>query len=314
MNAEISLLCFFGEYGHIPVESAEVGGGVRIERLNEEWYESLKQQNPLVQARASLDRMGRYTHRLYIKIDPATSSRFDFTESELQPLLKAVALSHIVKPTAIAVDNVKVKTIYEDDRTMSHHSVIGNSNMSIAFVSQNQKSYAINKTDCEKMVSLWSSLSEILDDSNTPNPKYARIVRALKNFEYAHYIYFANLSYLAYHAALEFLIYFGSLRPRQNRTQIAGRLPLLLPGLVSPKDASNIYDLNLHYKHGPEPSGPFVLASVGSEVLRLTALLRESLRQLLFRALAEREFADVLSDHNLMIQKYGVQGIKGVVI
>ena len=283
-----------------PVQSALIGDTVRIETIPEIWIESVREQCPKVAAREHGHRLGEYTNRLYITLDPTVTSPLDITEAELQPLFRAIVLSHIVKPTPIAIDDVKVKTVHEQDGRMTHYCIVGDNNMTVALVSPHESDFTITEPDCQVMSTLWASFSEILEDSNSQTPRYSRIVRAIKNFEYAHYIYFANLSYLVYHSALEFLIYFGNVRRRQNRAQIVGRLPLLLPGVVSTQDATDIYDLNLHYKHGPEPSGALSLASSGDEVIRTMALLRESVRLLLLRALDDRSFADILVDHDLI--------------
>ena len=308
MGAELSIPFFLHGFEDF---SADIGDGVRLERVNPDWIESVREQCPDVNARESLDLNGIYTHRFYIEIDPTTSSPFDITEDEIQPLFRAVCLSHIVKPTAIAIENVKIKTIYEQDGTVSHFCMVAAANMNIAFTSPDESWNTITEQDCRRMAAFWPSFCELLADSNLARPKYSRIVNAIKNFEYAHYIYFTNLSYLAYHAALEFLIYFGT--TRENKKQITLRLPQILKGIVTQQEAEEIYSLNNHFKHGPDPSGKFTLGSNQQDVIRLTALLRRCIRELLLRALANRSFADILVDYDLMRKHYGVQVGKKII-
>jgi hypothetical protein len=208
------------------------------------------------------------------------------------------------------MDDIKIKSIYEDNGRVNHLCMIGNANMSIAFTSPDDAYNTLTEDDCHQMATLWPAFSGLFADSNSATPKYSRIVRAIKSFEFAHYIYFSNLSYLVYHAALESLIYFGD---KENAKQITLRLPLILPGLVSYQDADEIYKLNNHLKHGPDPKGKFKPDPDGENVIRLMTLLRRSIRELVLRALSDQGFADILVDHDLMKKNFGVKTGQGIV-
>ena len=309
MPAEISMPVFlpFATEAQIPVSEADIGDGVRIEMLDSTWLPSVRAQCEKVRARMIIQ--GDYTHRFVVPIDPTASSPLAITEDELQPLLRAISLSHIVKPTNVAMDDIKIKSIYEDNGNTNHFCMIGNANLSIAFTSPNDSHNTLTEDDCRHMAALWSSFSGLFADSNSLTPRYSRIIRAIKSFEFAHYIYFSNLSYLVYHAALESLIYFGD---KENAKQITLRLPVILPGIVSDQDADEIYKLNNHLKHGPDPKGRFKPDPDGGNVIRLMTLLRRSIRELLLRALSNQGFADILVDHDLMKRNYGVQTGQGI--
>jgi hypothetical protein len=145
-------------------------------------------------------------------------------------------------------------------------------------------------------------------------------MRALRNYELGHYIYFAELSHAVFHSALKSMIYFGpppgKSGNRENRAQIVKRLPLLLPH-VKEQEAEEIYDLHNDFKHEAQalqqvvtPAGS--LAPSDRRRLHAAALLRECVRELLLKALTERTFADTLCNHDLLKQHYGVKTGQGI--
>jgi len=158
------------------VNEAHIGDDVRVELLDEKWLASVKEQCQKVGARMNIQ--GDHTHRLVVPIDPTASSPLDITEDELQPLLRAISLSHIVKPTNVAMDDIKIKSIYEDNGSVNHLCMIGNANMSIAFTSPDR----IATTFRSLMVAgLFRALSRRTTSICLPTQRRIVTTRASKN-------------------------------------------------------------------------------------------------------------------------------------
>jgi hypothetical protein len=289
-----------------PVENADVGGGVRIERLEPAWLAEVKRQCQRIGCREVLEAVPQYTHRLYSVAH--NSQRATGTEADWQPVLRAIVLSRIVKPTAVAQWSNELISVYRDGQLPVHTADFVVGGLSAAFVSPTDGHNTLTEADAKQMEILWDPFSFFLDDAESQSPSYTRIVRAIRRFEYAHYIYFAEFSHGVFHSALESLIYFG---PQGNRAQIVERLPLLLPTLVTPAQAESIYKLHNDFKHEgqalqqvrtPDRS----LVPSDGERLAAAQLLRKVVRELLLKALEDRQFADTLVDHTLMKQRFGV--------
>src|SRR5947199_6719336 len=104
MRAEVSSLFYIIDHHGVAVQDARSGGGVHGRQLEPEWIEEVKRQCPKVKARELLERH-HYTHRLFMEV-PFDEGDWNYenevTKDEMQSILRAIALSRIVKPTAIA--------------------------------------------------------------------------------------------------------------------------------------------------------------------------------------------------------------------
>jgi hypothetical protein len=298
MQTELSTLFHLNSFGR-PVRSAEIGSGVRIEQLNEDWINQVREQCPKVKAREILEYVPRYTHRLVRSLGDLNEITDQTTLDEMQPFFQSIVLSWIVKPTSIPYDNVWVRTYrlpFGEVRHLSDFRVNGHS---ITVVTRDERNNTLTDTDVARMSSVWDFYIYILDDANEPH--FRRLVRSIKFFAFARSIYFANISHQIYHSALESIIYFGG---RENRAQITKRLPLLLPTIVTEQQAEAIYDLHNAFKH--EARG------MTKDELEVAALLQMCLRALLLKALEDRSFAEMLCNHDLMRQSYPVQTGRGM--
>jgi hypothetical protein len=296
-----------------PVRNAYIGSGVYISKLDPDWIESVRIQCPRVRAREELERQTPYTHRFYYQPDDPSREFWDVTGREQQPLLRAVSLSRLVKPTSIAYSNVWIRSSYKANEEVKHFSepVIGA--YSVAFGLREHELNTITESDAFEMASLWDSLSCFLDDRY--EPMYRRIVRALKRFELAHSIYFAELRYQLIHSALESMI---CTTHRFNKAQVTERLPQLVP-FVTTQQAEDIYKLCGDLKHAAQAmlqnsaaEGPF---SANDQVrIDCVRLLHEAVRHLLLRALKERAFADTLANVHVLSTTYRAFDFKGRLI
>ena len=185
----------------------------------------------------------------------------------------------------------------------------------MAFLSGGQEDWnTITEADVNIMIELWPSMQFFLDDAN--EPKYRRIVRAIKYNEFAYAIPFPELSHPIIHAALESMICVGR---RHNKAQINQRLPQLV-AFVTPQQAEDIYRTCCGFKHEAQAMIQHKPVSTGmfkpSDQRRVDAvkLLRRAIRDLLIRAFRDRSFADVLSNPQLLRHTYPVFDRKGQLI
>lgn len=308
MHAEISTLFSLGGMSEIPVREAHIGGGLHIEECNREWLDAVRTQCPKVAARELLEFAPPYTHRFFLAGKGANPERV--SEREKQPFFQATVLSRIVKPTSIPFDNVWVTSSYPDYGEVRHHSDFWVNGLSVAFLSEDEGGNTITSNDAIRIAELWESFRFLLDNE----PDYRRIVRAIKSYEFAHYIYWAEQNHSAMHAALESLVYFG---PKENGAQITKRLPLLLPDLVTGVQAEAIYQLHNDFKHEAQPLQQITtpdgtLAESDRRRSESVSLLRKCVRELLLRAISDQTFAQILCDHNLMKEHYGVTTGQGI--
>ena len=301
MRIEVSQV--FHLLGGAAVRHAHIGGGVYISRLEPDWISDVKTQCPRVRAREELETQKPYTHRFYY--EPVNPSRgfWNATPEEQQPILRAISLSRIVKPTSIAYSNVWIKSSYRTDGRVKHFSepVVGA--YSVAFGIPEHELNTITESDASHMATLWDSFSYFLDDRFEPS--YRRIVRALKRFELSHAVYFADLRYPLFHSALEAMI---CTTHQFNKDQVTQRLPQLVP-FISPQQAVDIYQLCGGFKHAAEAilqdsKGDGPLSSRDQKRVDCVPLLHESVRYLLLKALQEREFADVLANVDVLTETY----------
>lgn len=307
MSVEISTLFYLLGSAGEAVKTGNIGDGVHIERVNPEWLEGVRRQCPKVAAREHLEMQGRtpYTHRFYYHPKKPSPDLYTITSEEQQPLLRAVVLSRLVKPTSIAYSNVWVKSSYKDNGNIAHFSEPFVGASSVVYGLPEHEWNTINDNDAAEMARLWGSLSFLLDDQN--EPRYRRIVRALKWFEYAHTIYFAELRYPIIHAALESMICTTS---RHNRAQITQRLPALVPSITK-EQASRIYFLCCDFKHAAASLLRYSLDSnsivpADQERIKCVSVLHRAVRTLLVKSLEDRTFADLLANVDLLNKAHPV--------
>ena len=260
-------------------------------------------QCPRVRAREELERQRPYTHRFYYEQENPSDEFWDVTSREQQPLLRAVALSRLVKPTSIPYNNVWVRSTYNDDNSIHHFSEPVINSYSVAFGLKEHEYNTITDVDVKEMSKLWDSLTHFLDDRFEPS--YRRIVRALKTFELAHGIYFADLRFPIIHAALESMI---CSTDKYNQRQVTQRLPQLVP-FISPQQAKDIYLLCCDFKHAAQAmlqnsieAGP--ISPNDQKRIESVRLLHEAVRTLFLRALEERTFADTLANVDVLCTTY----------
>lgn len=296
-----------------PVNDAHIGDGLYLSKLDPVWIESVRTQCPRVSAREELERQKPYTHRFHY--EPADPSRdfWDVTSKEQQPLLRAVSLSRLVKPTSIAYSNVWIKSTYRSNGEVKHLSepIIGA--YSVAFGLRQHQWNTITEGDAAEMAALWDPLSHFLDDQFEPT--YRRIVRSLKRFELSHAIYFADLRFPIVHSALEAIV---CTTHRDNMAQVTQRLPQLVP-FISSQQATDIYKLCGNLKHAAEA----MLQDSNEEVplsdrdqarVDCVSLLHESVRYLLLKALKDRHFADTIANVDVLTETYPAYNNRGRLI
>jgi hypothetical protein len=308
MQAEVSALVHLRWSYERPVENVHIGSGVLIKRLESEWLDAVKSQCPKVKAREEIEFLAPYTHRFFYQLEAEEKQSGHLnlaTHQEKQPLLRAIILSRLVKPTSIAYDSVWVKSFYPVNGTARHYHNQVINNLNVAFLSGGVENWnTITEPDAAVMAELWDSLQFFLDDAN--EPKYRRIVRTIKYNEYAYAIYFAEVSHPIIHAALESMICTGK---RENKAQIIQRLPQLV-SFINQQQAGDIYDTCCGFKHEAQamlqhlPGSTGELAPTDQRRVDSVTLLRRAIRELLTRALRERSFADILADPKILRQCY----------
>ena len=106
MRTEISTLFHLLSAGHRAVTEAHIGSGVFIQELDSQWVKSVREQCSKVRAREELELQKPYTHRFFFELENPSNELSDITPKEKQPLLRAISLSRLVKPTSIAYSNV----------------------------------------------------------------------------------------------------------------------------------------------------------------------------------------------------------------
>jgi hypothetical protein len=316
MRVEISTLFHLQSARMTPVSQAYIGGGVYIQKLENEWIKQVRSQCPKVVARELLESQQPYTHRFFYEVGDAQAAIQDFFNvgrKEAQPLLKAISLSRIVKPTSIPYSNVWVKSIYEDSANAEHYSEPTIGGFSVAFGIKEDEWNTITQSDALEMAALWDSLSFFLDDKYEPT--YRRIVRALKSFELAHAIYFAEMRHPILHAALESMICASH---RHNKDQVTQRLSQLVP-FISLQQAVDIYLLRCDLIHAAQAVFqntpiPGVFDSSNQRRIDAVNLLHKAVRHLLLESLKDTSFADILANEDKLRQRYQVFDSKGKLI
>jgi hypothetical protein len=305
MHAEISALF------HLQptlIEKAESGSGVYIQRLVSDWLEEVKAQCPKVAAREQIEWLPPYTHRFFFEVEAEEEDWEHLNlvkDDEKQPILQAISLSRIVKPTSIGYDSVWVKSFYNPSGVIKHYSNQVINNLNVAFVVPgDEDSNTITEADAVIMAELWDALQFFLANE----PKYRRIVRAIKYHEMAYAIFFPEISHPTFHAAMESMICTGH---RQNKAQVTQRLPQLV-SFIDAQQAEDIYLTCCDFKHAAAAMLQQKLTSSGAfsptDQRRVEAviLLRRAIRDLLTRALRDKAFADILAYPPLLRQKYPV--------
>jgi hypothetical protein len=313
VRTEISTL--FHLLGSRPyrVGNAHIGDGVHISELDPHWIEGVLTQCPKVRAREELELQKPYTHRFYYQQENHSHEFWDVSSKERQPILRAVSLSRLVKPTSIAYSNVWVRSIYDGTDGVRHFSEPVINTYSVAYGLKEHEWNTITDADVAEMSKLWDSLSYFLDDRFELT--YRRIVRALKTFELAHGIYFAEFRFPIIHTALESMI---CTTYKHNKAQVTQGLPKLVP-FVSSFQAEDIYLLCCDLKHAAAAmlqksidAGPITAAD--QKRIDSVRLLHEAVRSLLLRALRERSFADILANADKLRTTYQAFDSKGNLI
>jgi hypothetical protein len=290
---------------------ALIGSGVYLEKLDSDWIDAVRQQCSKVSAREELEVQKPYTHRFFYELQES-DALYDVTPKDQQPILRAVSLSRIVKPTSIPYSNVWVRSVHDSDGTHHFSDPVINA-YSVAFGLKEDEWNTITDADAAEVSRLWNSLSYFLDDRFEPT--YRRIVRALKYFELAHAIYFAEMRHVIIHAALESMICTSR---DYKKPQIVQRLPQLVPSLSS-QQAEDIYSVCCDFKHAAQAilQHPLVGGAINpNDQPRIDAvrLLHVAVRHLLRRSLEDRSFADILADTNKLKQTYQVLDRSGKLV
>ena len=170
MQTEVSALVHLQWVNERPVENVHIGSGVFIKRLEAEWLDLVKSQCPKVEAREQIEFLPPYTHRFFYKseTEEQPSDHLNLTtHQEKQPILRAIVLSRLVKPTSIAYDSVWVKSFYHaEGRTSHYHNQVIN-NLNVAFLTEGAEDWnTITEADASVMADLWGALQFFLDDTN----------------------------------------------------------------------------------------------------------------------------------------------------
>lgn len=312
MRVEISTLFYLLGSPGSAVKAAHIGDGVRIEELDLAWLEDVRIQCPKVRAREQLEMRSPYTHRFYYEPAKPSQDLSNVTSEEQQPILRAVVLSRLVKPTVVAYSNLWIKST-RDGGEVKHFSEPFVGGYSVAYGLPEHGLNTIDANDASEMARLWDSLSFFLDDRNAT--KYRRIVRAVKWLEFAHAIYFAELRFPIIHSALESMI---CTTYKHNKAQVTQRLPQLVPS-IRPDQAIDIYSLCCDIKHAAKAMLQHSLdatsiAPADQRRIDAVSLLHEAVRSLLLRALSEREFADTLVNVDKLRTTYQAFDLRGRLI
>lgn len=287
----------------------DLGDNVFIEQIPGEVRQEIIDQCPKARSREQLLPPGHtFTHRFFTQ-SPTGSSIGDLSPDEKQPLIRAIALSRLVKPTAIGYDDTWVRTFYDIQGDQRHSAYVTLLNFNVAFVLPSEVTNTITMADVDEMAQLWPSLTHFLKQE----PKYRRIVRACKQFELAHSIHFADIAYPIVHAALESLI---CTNWKHNRSQVVQRLPALVP-FVTADEASTIYETCSDIKHaaaamlqrGIQEDGS--MTEGDSQRVEAANKLRMAVRHLLRRSLRDKAFAEVLATPSLLKKQYPVVDRRG---
>ena len=112
-----------------------------------------------VRSREELEAQKPYTHRFYYEpVDPSREF-WNATPEEQQPILRAISLSRLVKPTSIAYSNVWIKSSYRANGRITHFSepVVGA--YSVAYGLPEHGLNTITESDASHMAMLWDSFS-----------------------------------------------------------------------------------------------------------------------------------------------------------
>lgn len=319
MRAEISALFSLQSMAELPVQSARIGNGLYIQRLDFEWLGEVRNQCPKIEAREQIEPLGCYTHRLFYELDSgeAGSSVPNLpTDKEKQLILRAIILSRIVKPTSVAYDSAWIKSIYPASESPMHYSDPTIRGSNLAFVIPREEDWnTITEADALVMAELWDSLQFFLDDANVL--KYQRIVRAIQYHEWAYSIWLPMLSHMIVHAALESMI---CVPKKQNEAQVTQRLRQLVSFPITPQQADDIYKTCCDFKHAAAamfthaPTSSGALTAGDQRRADAVILLRRAVRDLLAKALRDRTFADMLADPNLLKQRHPVYDKKGALV
>lgn len=313
MNIEVSALFHLQSVVDLPVGKAEIGGGLFIERLNDKWIADVKAQCPRVGTREELEPLSPYTHRFFYEIRPSIDPQNAVTPQEKQLILWAITLSRIVKPTSVGYDSVWVKSFYPSLGTPTHHSDPTINNLNIAFVIPGEEDWnTITEIDAKIIAEVWGSLWFFIDNEL----KYRRLIRAIRQNEWAYSIWFPEIAHPTIHSALESLICAG--RPHKG-AQVTQRLPALVP-FVSTSQATDIYETCCDFKHaaaamlkqGLTSSGAFTLDD--QRRIDSVMILRKAVRHILMRCLQDRQLAEVLCNESLLKQRYPVYDKRGKLV
>ena len=312
MRIEISSLFHLLPRDETVATKTLIGSGVYLERLDGAWIDAVKDQCSKVRAREELELQKPYTHRFFYELHDADDLSHQIGSKAQQPIFRATSLSRIVTPTSIPYSNVWVKSV-SDSSGEWHFSEPVINGLNVAFGLKEYEWNTITETDALAMSSLWSSLSHFLDDRFEPT--YRRIVRAIKYFELAHTIYFAELRYPIVHAALESMI---CTTHRHNRAQVTQRLPQLV-SFVSTKQAEDIYLLCCDFKHAAQAmlhksTGTSEIDPLDQKRIDSVNLLHKAVRHLLLESLKDRAFADILADPSNLRKTYQAFAPKGKLV
>jgi hypothetical protein len=298
MSSELSYLLSLNILDGRTVRNVNITDSVTLSyEFEREWLQTIKSRCPKVAARESLS-PHPFTHRMYLESEEEINS--DDLNGPRQRILQILALLRIVKPNSIGSSNVWV-TIRHDGDNQDEYSC----EVHVGFQSEAYppRQYADENVIADDHVKRITTLIEPFRNLLLNEPDYRRVVRALKFYEIASHLYYAEFRHIIMHAALESLIcvhHVGKRKKRTpgNRAQVTRRLPQV--GQLTEDQATRIYDRCIEYKHTAAPlqrdAQRWPLAQADNERLRDSDLLEEALRAILLRAIRDTAFAKVLAD------------------
>lgn len=244
-----------------------------------------------------------YTHRFFISVDGATSTRSKEISDANQLIMRAIVLSRIIRPLPVPLHPTKIHAIYRDLGEIEYEAQINVGFYSTAYLVNKNLRETFSQKEAKLMAKHWPASQYFYDNRK----HFKRLYKTLYTFNDAYHILPKHLSHVVLHAALESLICVDS---RDNYRQVTKRLPQLVTGLTE-REAIDIYKFCCDVKHEAAP-GALYSADVNKldarDARRQAAArnLERAVRTLLLRSLEDRTFAETLEDKSSLRQKYPV--------
>jgi hypothetical protein len=231
-----------------------------------------------------------YTHRFFVEFDATSKSDHSFRRVE-QQVLRAIALSRIIKPLPISIN----PTIVLESANRIELFLTVDFYGTAYVLRPDYYPETLTTADVDQMEEHWPAFEKVFDGRKT---KFRRLHRAIMTFNDAHHIAPVEIRHVVMHSAMETLVCTSRLN---NKNQVVKRLPKLVDGLVTEAEIGAAYDFCSGVKHAAEPSllkSDHISEMHPDDALRLKSArdLDIALRRLFMKALDDFNFASLLED------------------